>query len=83
MNSAVLALCDLATDRPAVVNLAAIGAEIVPAAVGIFGHDAIGGADEARFVLLVVPRHRKSQYVDGVAFDDILEDRTIVHMARR
>ena len=83
MNAAVLAFGDLATDRLAIIDLAAISAEIVPAAVGVLGHDAVGGTDEARFVTFVVPRHRKFQNVDRVAFDDLFENRTVVNIARR
>jgi hypothetical protein len=83
MDAAVFALGDLAADGLAVVDLAAIGAEIVPAAVGILGDDAVGGADKARLVALVVPRHRKFQNVDGVAFDDVFENRAVVDITRR
>jgi hypothetical protein len=40
MDAAVLALGDLAADGFAVIDLAAIGAEIEPAGVGVFGHHA-------------------------------------------
>ncbi len=83
MDAAVLALGDLAADGLAVIDLAAIGAEIEPAGVGILGHDAAGGADEARLVGLVMARHRKFQHVDGVALDDVLEDRPVIDEARR
>src|SRR5438067_13829016 len=83
MDAAVLALGDLAADRRGIVNLAAIGAEIVPAAVGILGDDAIGRADEARFVALMVPRNREFEDIDGIAFNDILENRTVIDVARR
>ena len=79
----MLAFGDLAADGLAVIDLAAIGAEIEPAGVGILGDDAAGGADEARFVGFVMPRHREFQDVDGVAFDDVLEYRAVVDKARR
>ena len=83
MDAAVLALGDLAAHRLAVIDLAAIGAEIEPAAVGILRHHAVGGADEARLVQLVVARHRKFQHVDVVALEHVLEDRPVVDEARR
>ena len=79
----MLAFGDLAADGLAVIDLAAIGAEIEPAGVGILGHDAAGGADEARLVGLVMARHREFQHVDGVALDDVLENRAVVDEARR
>src|ERR1051326_6551304 len=72
MDAAGLALGDLAADGLAVIALAAIGAEIEPAVVGVFGDDAARGADEARLVGLVMARNREFQYVDGVALDDVL-----------
>ena len=78
MDAAVLAFGDLAAHGLAVVDLAAIGAEIEPAGVRVLRHHAVGGADEARLVQLVVARHRKFQHVDVVAFDHVLE-----HRARR
>ena len=75
MDAAVLALGDLAADRLAVIDLRAIGAEIEPAGVGVLRHHAVGGADEARGVQLVVARHRELQHVDGVALHHVLEDR--------
>src|SRR5262249_33865745 len=83
MNAAVLALGDLAADGLAVIDLAAISAEIVPAAVGILGDDAVGGADETRLVALMVARHRKFENIDRVAFDHVFENRTVIDIARR
>ena len=83
MNAAVLALGDLAADGLAVVNLAATGAEVEPARIGILRHHAVGGTDEARLVQLVVPRHGKLQHVDVVAFDQVLEHGAVIHEARR
>ncbi len=83
MNAAVLALGDLAADRLAVIDLAAIGAEIEPSGVGVLRHHAVGGADEARRVHLVVARHWKLQDVDGAALDHVLEDRAVIDEARR
>ncbi len=79
----MLALGDLAADGLAVIDLAAISAEIEPAEIRILGDDAARGADEARFVLFVMPRHRKLQHVDAVAFDDVLENRAVIDEARR
>src|SRR5205823_10364338 len=78
MYAAVLALGDLAADGFAVVDLAAIGAEIIPAAVGVFSDDAVGRADEARFIALMVPRHREFQDIDGIALNDIFQDCTVI-----
>ena len=83
MDAAVLALGDLAADGLAVIDLAAIGAEVEPAGVGVLRHHAVGGADEARLVQLVVARHRKFQHVDVVALEHVLEDRPVVDEARR
>ena len=83
VDAAVLALGDLAADGVAVIDLRAVGAEIEPAGVGILGHDAAGGADIARLVLLVVQRHRELQHVDGVAFEHVLQHRPVLHDARR
>ncbi len=83
MNAAMLSFGDLATDGFLIVHLAPIGAEVEPAFIRVLGHDAAGGADEARLVLFVMARHRKLQHIDGVAFDDILEYRTIIDEARR
>jgi hypothetical protein len=83
MDTSVFALGDLAANGFSIIDLTAIGAQIVPAAVGIFGDHAIGGADEARFVALVVPRHRKFQNVDGVAFDHVFENGAVIDIARR
>src|SRR5262249_854196 len=46
MNATVLALGDLAADGLAVVNLAAVGAEVEPTRIGILRHYAVGSADE-------------------------------------
>jgi len=43
MDAAVLALGDLTADGLAVIDLAAVGAEIEPAGVGILRHHAVGG----------------------------------------
>ena len=83
MDPAVLALGDLAADRLGVIDLAAIGAEIEPAFVGVLGDDAVAGADEARGVELVVTRHREFQHIDGIALDDVFEDRPVLDEARR
>ena len=83
MNAAMLTLGDLAADGLAVVNLAAVGAEVEPARIGILRHHAVGGTDEARLVQLVVSRHGKLQHVDVVAFDHVLEHGAVVHEARR
>jgi hypothetical protein len=82
VDAAVLALGDLAADGLAVIDLAAIGAEIEPAAVGVLGHDRAGGADEARLVGFVMARHREFEHVDRVALDDVLENRPVVDEAR-
>ena len=79
----MLALGDLAADGLAVVDLAAIGAEIEPAVVGVLGDHAVGGADEARGVELVVARHREFEHVDGVAREHVLKDRPVLDLARR
>ena len=79
----MFALGDLAADGLAVIDLGAIGAEIEPAGVGILRDDAVGGADIARLVLLVMARHREFQHVDLVALDHVLEDRPVFHEARR
>src|ERR1700756_2853997 len=71
------------TTAIAVVNLRAVGAEIEPALVGVLGDHAIGGADEARFVLLVMARHREFEHVAGIAFDHVLQDGAVFHEARR
>ena len=83
VDAAMLALGDLTADGFAIIDLAAIGAEIEPAGVGVLGHHAVGGADEARLVLLVMARHREFQHVDGVALDHIFENRAVVDEARR
>ena len=83
MDAAVLALGDLAADGVAVIDLRAVGAEIEPAGVGILGHDAAGGADVARLVLLVVQRHREFQHVDRVAFEHVLQHRPVLDEPRR
>ena len=83
MDAAVLALGDLAPDGLAVVNLAAISAEIEPTRVGILGDDAVGGADEARFIELMVPWHGKFEHVDIIAFEHILEHGAVVDETRR
>src|SRR6266536_1340274 len=44
VNSAVLAFGDLAPDGFLVVDFAAIGAEIIPFGVGVFGNAHVGGA---------------------------------------
>ena len=72
-----LALGDLATDRFRVVDLRAIGAKIEPAGIGVLHDNAIGCADIPRLILLMVPRHRKFQYVNIVALDHVLENRPI------
>ncbi len=79
----MLTLGDLAADGVAVIDLAAIGAEIEPAGIGVLRHHAVGGADEARLVELMVARHRKFQNIDFVALDHVLQDRTVVDETRR
>ena len=83
MNAAMLALGDLAADGLAVIDLAAIGAEVEPTRVRVLRHHAIGGADEARGVELVVARHRKLQHVDVVTLNHVLENGSVVDKARR
>ena len=83
MDTAVLALGDLAAHGLAVVDLGAIGAEIEPAVVGVLRHRAVGGADEARLVELVMARHRKFQHIDLVALDHVLQDRPVIDEAGR
>jgi hypothetical protein len=83
VDAAVFAFGDLTADGLAVVNLRAIGAEIEPALVGILGDDAVGGADEACLVLLVVARHREFEHVAGVAFHDVLQNGAVLHETRR
>ena len=83
MDTAVLALGDLAAHGLAVVDLGAIGAEIKPAVVGVLRHHAIGGADEARLVELVMARYREFEHVDRVAFEHVLQDRPVIDEARR
>src|SRR5690349_15330527 len=83
MDAAVLAFSDLAADGPAVIDLAAISAEIVPAAVGILGDHTVGGADEAGLIALVVPRYREFEHIDGVALDHIFENRAVIDVTRR
>src|SRR5260370_16595936 len=83
LDAAVLALGYLAADRPAIVDLATIGAEIEPAFIGILRDDAVGGADEPRGVEFVMPRHWKLQHVDIIALNHIFKDRAVSHVAWR
>src|SRR5258708_11405040 len=83
MDAAVLALGYLAADRPAIVDLRTIGAEIEPAFIGILRDDAVGGADEPRGVEFVMPRHWKLQHVDIIALNNIFKDRAVSHVAWR
>ena len=68
MNAAVLAFGDLAADGFAVVDFAAVGAEIIPVGVGVFGDAHVGSADIPVGVGLVVDRYRQLEHVDLVAF---------------
>ena len=68
MNAAMLAFGDLAADRFAVVDFAAVGAEIIPVGVGVFGDAHVGRADIAVGVRLVMDRYRELEHVDLVAF---------------
>src|SRR6185437_3395888 len=83
MDAAVLALCDLAADRLGVIDLAAIGPEVEPAGIRILSYHAVTGADETRRILLVMFGHGEFQNVDGIAFENILQDRTVIDPARR
>ena len=83
VNAAVLPFRDLTADGLSVIDLVAIAAEIEPAGVRVLRDDAIGGADIARFVHLVMARHGKFQDVDLVAFQHIFEDRPVFHGAWR
>src|SRR5262249_40884884 len=83
VDASVLALGDLAADRAAVIDLGTIGAKIEPALVRILGDDAVGSADEARLVKLMMPRHREFEHIDGIALDHILENRSVLDVARR
>src|SRR5260370_23228984 len=83
MDAAVLALGYLAADRPAIIDLRTIGAEIEPAFIGILRDDAVGGADEPRGVAFVMPRHWKLQHVDIIALNHIFKDRAVSHVAWR
>src|SRR5262249_38833700 len=74
MDAAVLAFGDLAADRVAIIDLRAIGAEVEPAVIGVFGNDAIAGTDEARLVEFVMARYGKFQHVDFVAFEHVLQN---------
>jgi hypothetical protein len=78
VDAAMLAFGDLAADRLAVIDLRPIGAEIEPAGIGILGHHAVGGADEARLVELVMARDRKFEHVDRIALQDILQNRPVL-----
>ena len=71
----MLAFGDLAADGFLVVDFAAVGAEVIPFGVGIFGDAHVGGADIAVRVGLVMDRHGQLEHVDFVAFQDIFEDR--------
>src|ERR1700730_12616340 len=83
MDASVLALGDLAANGLAVIDLGTIGAEVEPALVRVLGNDAVGGADEARRVELMMPRHRELEHIDGVDLNDVLEDRSVIDVARR
>ena len=82
MHAAMLAFGDLATNPARVIDLAAIGAEVEPAGVGVLGHHTVSGADEACVVGFVVPRYRKLEYIDCIAFEHVLQNRTILDPAR-
>ena len=83
VDAAVLALGDLAADRPAVVDLRAVRAKVEPARVRVLRDHAVGRADEARRVGLVVARHGKSEHVAGVTFEHVLQDRPVLDDPRR
>src|SRR5947207_15462433 len=73
VDASVLALGDLAADRPAVVDLRAVRAKVEPAPVPVLRDHAVGRADEARRVRLSVARHGKSEHVAGVPFEPVLQ----------
>ena len=57
MNPAVFALGNLAADGFLIVNLAAIGTEVIPVSIGIFGNAHVCGTDVAVRVLLMMHRY--------------------------
>jgi len=82
VDAAVLTLGDLAAHRLPVVHLRSVRPEVDPVAIGVLGDHQVRGPDVARRVPLVVQRHGKLQHVDGVARQNVLEDRPIAHDAR-
>ena len=66
-----------------VVDHAAVGGGVDPAAVGIAHDDEIVGAHVAAAVLLVQERHREFQQIDLAVAVDVLEHRAGAHRLRR
>ena len=75
VNAPMLAFGDLAADGFFIVNLAAVGTEVIPLRVRILGDAHVRGADVAVRVRLMMDRHRQFEHVHLVAFQNIFEDR--------
>ena len=78
MDRGVVARRHQHADRGLVVHHGAVGAGVEPVLLRVAG-DAVGaGADVAAAVLLVPDRRGELGHVDGVAGDDVLEDRAVL-----
>ena len=78
MDRAVVAGGQHEADRGLVVHLGAVGAGIEPVLLRVAGDREGAGADVAAAVLLVPDRRGKLGDVDGVAGEDVLEDRPVL-----
>jgi hypothetical protein len=77
---AMLALDDLGAQDVLAQHLRAIGAQVGPAGVRVLGDEVARGHEEAPAIVGVEPRHGEALEVDGIARDDVLHHRRVVHV---